>query len=120
MSDEVRLVSQATQTTYKSSSGLEIMLVRVGTDLLMTTKEIARLYGVGRPTITRHLLKLFATGKLKKKLVSSILTHKADDGKLYRTTFYNTPAIIAIGLSLKTPEAEVFKKWLGVNQKVIQ
>ena len=115
MNDEIRLVSEATQTIYKSSSGLEVMLVRVGTDLLMTTKEIAKLYGVARSTAIRHLLKLFATGKLNKKLVSSILTHKAGDGKLYRTTFYNTTAVIAVGLSLKTPEAAAFQRWLGVK-----
>ena len=112
MSNEIRLVSEATQTIYKSSGGSEIVLVKVGTDLLMTTKEIARLYGVGRPTVTRHLLKLFSVGKLNKKLVSSILTNKASDGKLYRTTFYTSQAIVAVGLSLKTPEAKLFQQWL--------
>jgi hypothetical protein len=46
------------------------------------------------------------------KQVSSILTHKADDGKLYRTTFYNLQVIIRVGLMLKSAEAEGFQNWL--------
>jgi hypothetical protein len=115
MNDEIRLVSEATKTVYKSSVGSEIELIKINNNLMMTAKKMAELYGVKRPAITRHLLKLFVTKQLNKKRVSSILTHKAEDGKLYRTTYYNTQAIIAVGLSLKTPEAEHFQKWLGIS-----
>ena len=113
MSDEIRLISQATNDTYKTSVGSEISVIKIKNNILMTTKQMAKLYGVVRPTITRHLLKLFMTKKLNKKAVSSVLSHRADDEKLYETRYYNAEAIIAVGLSLKKVEVDGFREWLA-------
>jgi hypothetical protein len=116
MTDEIRLNQELTFDEYKSSVGSAIVVVKLRGDVLITAREMARLYGVGRPTITRHLLKLFATRQLNRKRVSSVLTHRAADGKLYETRYYNSAAIVAVGLSLKSPQAEAFQKWLGVER----
>jgi hypothetical protein len=116
MSDEIRLVSELVPDTYKNSVGSEIAVIKHNTNVMMTAKEIAKLYGVGRPTITRHLLKLYATKKLDRKAVSSVLSHRAEDGKLYETRYYNTQAIIAIGSSLKASETNKFQKWLTIKE----
>lgn len=113
MSDEVRLVSELVPDVYRNSVGSEIAIVKHNMDVVMTAKEIAKLYGVGRPPITRHLLKLYATKKLDRKAVSSILPHRADDGKVYETRYYNTQAIIAVGLSLKVNETDRFQNSYG-------
>jgi hypothetical protein len=114
MNDEVRLVSELTADTYMSSKGSKIAVVKLQNNVLMTTKEIAKLYGVSRPYISMKLGKLFRNKTLNKKQVSSILAHRADDGKLYETRYFNTEAIIALGLSIKSPEAENFQKWLSI------
>ncbi|MDR1447882.1 MAG: hypothetical protein LBI63_02840 [Candidatus Ancillula sp.] len=36
--------------------------------------------------------------------IAVILTYRADDGKLYRTTYYNSKVIIRVGTMLKSPE----------------
>lgn len=113
MSDGVRLVSEVSSDTYINSSGLEIAVIKIANDILMTSKEMSKFYGVSVPTICKKLKKLFADSGINEKQASSILTHKASDGKLYRTTFYNSQVIIAIGAMLKSPEAKQFQEWLS-------
>lgn len=113
MSDEIRLVSETSSDTYRNSNGSEIAVIKIANDVLMTTKEMSKFYGVSVPTICKKLKKLFADSGVNEKQVSSILTHKASDGKLYRTTFYNSQVIIAIGTILKSPEAKQFQEWLS-------
>ncbi|MDR3298313.1 MAG: hypothetical protein LBT19_03040 [Candidatus Nomurabacteria bacterium] len=115
MTDEVRLVSELSGDTYKNSVGSEVTIIKIENNILMTAKEMAKLYGVQRPAIYRQLKDIYKSKQLIKKEVSSILTHRADDGKLYRTTFYNFVAIVAVGKNLKSPEAENFVKWLGLS-----
>lgn len=121
MSNGVRLVSEVSSDTYINSRGSEVAVIKIANDVLMTTKEMSKFYGVSVPTICKKLKKLFADSGVNKKQVSSILTHKASDGKLYRTTFYNSQVIIAIGTMLKSPEARQFQKWVtpGIKNKSI-
>jgi hypothetical protein len=59
----------------------------------LTQDKIALLFNVQRPAITKHLKNIFESGELQKSSVSSILEHTADDGKTYKTKFYNLDAI---------------------------
>ena len=61
-----------------------------------TQQQIAQLFGTQRPAITKHLNNIFKTKELLEKSVSSILEHTADDGKVYKTKFYN-PSFILYG-----------------------
>lgn len=114
MSDEVRLVSQAISDSYSNSVGNKVDVIKIENNVMMTAKEIAKLYGVSLAYIRTKLKKFFDEGILVKKRVSNIFSHQADDGKLYETRYYNVEAIVAIGLSIKSPEAVAFQKWLGV------
>jgi hypothetical protein len=115
MSDEVRLISQATSDTYSNAVGNKIAVIKIENNVMMTAKEIAKLYGVSLAYIRTKLKKFFDDGTLVKKRVSNIFSHKADDGKLYETRYYSAEAIVAIGLSIKSPEAVAFQEWLGVS-----
>lgn len=119
MSNGIRLVSEISSDTYINSNGSEIAVIKIANDVLMTAKEMSKFYGVSVPTICKKLKKLFADSGVNEKQVSSILTHKASDGKLYRTTFYNSQVIIAIGTMLKSPEVRQFQKWVtpGIKNK---
>ncbi len=77
----------------------------------ITQKKIADLFGVQRPAITKHLKNVFATGELDEDSVSSILEHTADDGKKYKTNFYNLDAIIAVGYRVNSNKATKFRIW---------
>ncbi len=77
----------------------------------MTQKKIAELFGVQRPAITKHLKNIFEEGELEEDSVSSILEHTADDGKKYKTTFYNLDTIIAVGYRVNSNKATKFRVW---------
>jgi hypothetical protein len=77
----------------------------------MTQKKISELFDVQRPAITKHLNNIFESGELKEDSVSSILEHTADDGKKYKTTFYNLDAIIAVGYRVNSGKATKFRIW---------
>ena len=58
---------------------------------------MAVLFGVQRPAITKHLNNIIKEGELEENSVSSILEHTAEDGKTYKTKYYNLDAIISVG-----------------------
>ena len=77
----------------------------------MTQKKMGELFGVQRPAITKHLKNIFESEELDENLVSSILEHTAEDGKNYKTTFYNLDVIIAVGYRVNSRQATQFRIW---------
>ncbi|AXJ02369.1 hypothetical protein CYPRO_3135 [Cyclonatronum proteinivorum] len=97
---------------YQSPDGnLKIQLLYHSDTFWMTQKKIAALFGVQRPAITKHLKNIFDSGELAEDSVSSILEHTAEDGKNYKTTFYNLDAIIAVGYRVNSNKATKFRIW---------
>ncbi len=76
-----------------------------------TQKQMAELFGVQRPAITKHLKNIFKSGELDESSVSSILEHTAADGKKYQTKYYNLDAIIAVGYRVNSKRATQFRIW---------
>ena len=71
-----------------------ILEVLVEEDTLwLTQQQIADLFGVKQPAISKHLNNIFRDGELDKDSVHSILEYTASDGKVYSTQFYNLDAI---------------------------
>ena len=59
--------------------------VKVNEDTVwLTQTQIAQLFGVGQPAISKHLKNIFASGKLDITAVHSILEYTAADGKSYK------------------------------------
>jgi hypothetical protein len=77
----------------------------------LTQKAISELYGVQRPAITKHLKNIFDFGELQEDSVSSILEHTANDGKKYKTKYYNLDAIISVGYRVNSYQATQFRIW---------
>lgn len=77
----------------------------------LTQPQIADLFGIQRPTITKHISNIFKANELRKNSVCSILEHTAMDGKTYRTKFYNLDAIISIGYRVNSTRATQFRIW---------
>jgi hypothetical protein len=80
-------------------------------NLWLTQERMAELFGVQRPAITKHLKNIFSDGELEENSVSSILEHTANDGKKYKTKFYNLDAIIAVGYRVNSKKATQFRIW---------
>ena len=77
----------------------------------LTQDKIAILFGVQRPAITKHLKNIFESGELIENSVSSILELTAEDGKVYKTMFYNLDAIISVGYRVNSMQATHFRIW---------
>ena len=77
----------------------------------MPQKRIAELFGVGVPAISKHLSNVFKSGELEEDSVISILETTADDGKNYKTKFYNLDAIISVGYRVNSTRATQFRIW---------
>ena len=60
----------------------------------LTQEQIAILFGVKRPAITKHVRNIFETNELEANSVCSILERTASDGKTYMTQFYNLDMIL--------------------------
>ena len=77
----------------------------------LTQQQIADLFGVKRPAVTKHLGNIFREGELDITSVSSILEHTAADGKIYSTQFYNLDAILSVGYRVNSKNATLFRRW---------
>ncbi|HDH17056.1 MAG TPA: cell filamentation protein Fic [Gammaproteobacteria bacterium] len=80
-------------------------------NIWLTQDKIAELFGVQRPAITKHLNNIFASGELVKDSVSSKMELTAQDGKSYKTNFYNLDAIISVGYRVNSIQATQFRIW---------
>lgn len=97
---------------YRGDDGnVKIEVFYLDETFWMTQKKIAELFGVQRPAITKHLKNIFESGELVEDSVSSILEHTAEDGKNYKTIFYNLDTIIALGYRVNSNKATKFRIW---------
>lgn len=86
--------------------------VRVDNETVWLTQEqIAMLFGVKRPAITKHIRNIFASEELEEVSVCSILERTAADGKTYMTQFYNLDMILSVGYRVNSRNAIRFRRW---------
>lgn len=83
----------------------------------LSQKQIAKLFDVQRPAITKHLSNIFKSGELDEKVVCSILEHTTQHGAIKekkqktKTKFYNLDTIISIGYRVNSKKATQFRIW---------
>ena len=79
--------------------------------LWLTQKGLGELFEVKVPAISKHLKNIFETQELIEDSVVSILETTAQDGKRYKTKYYNLRAITAVGYRVNSHRAIAFRKW---------
>jgi len=83
----------------------------------LTQEQMAGLFGVQRPAITKHLKNIFEDKELEENMVSSILEHTTTHGAIKGKTqtkkvkYYNLDAIIAVGYRVNSKRATQFRIW---------
>lgn len=82
-----------------------------GETVWLTQKMMAELFDVNIPAVSKHLSNIFEEGELEENSVVSILEITAEDGKNYKTKFYNLDAIIAVGYRVNSKRATQFRIW---------
>lgn len=97
---------------YPGKDGRLRVQARLAVDTLwLTQKQMAELFGVQPPAISKHLKNIFETGELAESAVVSVLESTAADGKTYATRFYNLDAVIAVGYRVNSVLATHFRIW---------
>ena len=96
---------------YQPNDAIHLEVRMANESVWLTQSQIALLFGVQRPAITKHLRNIFKSGELEESSVSSILEHTATDGKIYQTQFYNLDAILSVGYRVNSINATMFRKW---------
>lgn len=97
---------------YPGKDGRLRVQARLAVDTLwLTQKQMAELFGVQSPAISKHLKNIFETGELAQAAVVSVLESTAADGKTYATRFYSLDAVIAVGYRVNSVLATHFRIW---------
>ena len=89
-------VRQSNFLLYTSqTSNININVVLFDETVWLTQKSMSELFGVQIPAVNKHLKNIFSSGELAENSVISILEITAQDGKNYKTKFYNLDSIIS-------------------------
>jgi len=97
---------------FTSQNGKDSIEVKVFDESVWLTQNmIAKLFDKGRSTITEHIKNIFDTQELEEKSVCREFRHTANDGKKYKTKYYNLDMIISVGYRVNSKKATSFRKW---------
>jgi len=80
----------------------------------LTQKDIARLFNVEVPAISKHLGNIYETGELEREATISILETVRREGNRdvkRKLEYYNLDAIIAVGYRVNSYQATQFRIW---------
>lgn len=95
---------------YKRDDGAVRVEILVQDETLWLTQDrMAKLFGVDRTVITKHLGNIFKSGELVREAVCAKIAHTASDGKKYSTQFYNLDAILSVGYRVNSKQATLFR-----------
>ena len=100
---------------YQPNKSIRLEVRMADESVWLTQNQIAMLFSVGQPAISKHLNNIFRSGELDENSVYSILECTAADGKVYMTKFYNLDAILSVGYRVNSVNATIF---LCVNDTV--
>lgn len=103
---------------FKTDDGkVKLDVLFEGETVWLTQEQMAELFGVQRPAITKHLKNIFEDKELEENMVSSILEHTTIHGAIEGKTqtkkikYYNLDAIIAVGYRVNSKRATQFRIW---------
>lgn len=98
---------------YQTSDGSTSLDVKLEHETIwLTQSQIADLFGIKRPAITKHLKNIFLSGELDEINTCSKMEHMGNRGKQnYKTRFYNLDAILSVGYRVNSKNATQFRIW---------
>jgi len=77
-----------------------------------TQAQIAKLFGVDRSVVTKHLRNIIKSGELQEKSICAIFAHMGNYGKQkYETQYYSLDAILSVGYKTNSKQAIKFRQW---------
>lgn len=78
----------------------------------LTQAQIADLFGVNQPAISKHIRNIYKSGELQEINTYSILEYMGNDGKQrYQIKYYNLDVILSVGYRVNSRNATLFRQW---------
>ena len=96
---------------FKSKDGVEIQVKLENNTIWLDAHLIAKLFGVQRPAIVKHVGNIYKTQELDKLSTCSKMEQVASDGKFRKMNLYNLDMIISIGYRVNSVRATQFRQW---------
>ncbi len=100
---------------YSNETGnVNINVTYQNENFWLSQKDIATLFGVEVPAISKHLANIYDTGELQQQATTSILETVQKEGARQvkrNIEFYNLDAIIAVGYRVNSKQATQFRIW---------
>ena len=97
---------------YEDGNNTKIEVRLQDEDVWLNVNEIANLFNVRRPAITKHINNIYNDAELDENITCSILEHVGNNGKQhYKTKYYNLDMIISIGFRVNSKIAIKFRSW---------
>lgn len=99
------------------NGNIELKATVENESIWLTQTQIAELFDVQRPAITKHLSNIFKDGELDEEVVCSILEHTTQHGAIenkkqkQKTKLYNLDTIISVGYRVNSKKATQFRIW---------
>ncbi|MCQ2311999.1 MAG: virulence RhuM family protein [Paludibacteraceae bacterium] len=109
----VTVASDSSVVVYTTEDGKTQLNVQIKDDTLwLSQAQIADLFGVQQPAISKHIKNIYACGELDEQGTYSILEYMGQDGlRTYQTVVYNLDVILSVGYRVNSKNATIFRKW---------
>lgn len=93
--------------------------VRVEKETVWLTQEnLARLFDVKQPAISKHINNIYKSGELEKDGTYSILEYMGNVGnQKYSVKYYNLDVILSVGYRVNSRNAILFRRWANTILK---
>jgi len=97
---------------YQTEDGLTKIDVSFDGDTVwLTQAQMADLFQTTKQNVSLHINNIFKEGELAQNSVVKEYLTTADDGKKYRTKYYNLGVIISVGYRVKSLRGTQFRIW---------
>lgn len=97
---------------YQPNASVQLEVRLQDDTVWLTQQQIADLFGVKQPAISKHIANIYKSGELDKNSTYSILEYMGNDGKqLYSTKAYNLDVILSVGYRVNSINATRFRQW---------
>lgn len=97
---------------YKSLDGANQIDVKLEEETVwLTQKQMSQLFQTERSVITKHINNIFKAKELQRNSVCAKFAHTAEDGKTYKSNFYDLDMIISVGYRVNSKRGTQFRIW---------
>lgn len=93
------------------NSSFQIEVIIEDETVWLTQAQMAELFQTTRNNVTIHISNIFKENELELNSVCKESLHTAQDGKKYKTNFYNLDVIISVGYRVKSKRGTQFRIW---------